>query len=119
MARRRPEDAIQRAVFQHIRQRGATGLVAIHVGNGGYRKATEARILKGFGVTAGVPDILAWHDNRAFALELKAENGRPTFEQLDMLGRLETVGVFPAICYGLDPVLRCLEGWGLLLGRSQ
>jgi hypothetical protein len=71
--RRRPEDAIQRAVFQHLRARGVAGLVAIHVGNGGYRRPIEARIMNGLGVTAGVPDVLAWHGSRAYALELKAE----------------------------------------------
>ena len=58
--RRRPEDAIQRAVFQHIKARGVAGLVAIHVPLGGYRKPVEAKILQGLGVTAGVPDVLLW-----------------------------------------------------------
>jgi hypothetical protein len=42
--RRRPEDAIPRVVVQHLRARGMAGLVAIHVGNGGYRRgATGSR----------------------------------------------------------------------------
>ena len=73
---RRAEDQIQRAVFQHIRARGVAGLVAIHVPNGGYRRLTEAKILAGLGMTAGVPDLLLWHDNKAFAIELKSEDGR-------------------------------------------
>jgi hypothetical protein len=40
--RRRPEDAIQRAVFQHLRARAAPGVFAFHVPNGGYRKPVEA-----------------------------------------------------------------------------
>jgi hypothetical protein len=46
MPRRNPEQAVQRAVFQHIRARGVPGLVAIHVGNGGCRKPAEAAIMK-------------------------------------------------------------------------
>jgi hypothetical protein len=61
----RPEDQIQRAVFQHIRARGVAGLVAIHVPNGGYRRPVEAAIMKGLGVTAGAPDVLLWHDHKA------------------------------------------------------
>ena len=61
MRRGRPEDVIQRAVFQHIRARGVPGLVAIHVPNGGYRRPVEAKILCGLGVTAGVPDVLLWY----------------------------------------------------------
>ena len=43
---RRPEDAIQRAVFQHL-ARGVAGLVAIQVGIGGYRWPIRAQI-RGF-----------------------------------------------------------------------
>jgi hypothetical protein len=36
--RQRPEQAIQRAVFQQIAARGVPGVFAFHVSNGGYRK---------------------------------------------------------------------------------
>src|SRR5258708_39355947 len=67
--RQRPEAAIQRAVFQHLRARGARGVFAFHPANGGYRKPVEAAILKGLGVVAGVPDVFAVHNGRCFALE--------------------------------------------------
>jgi hypothetical protein len=43
MGRQRPEDLIQKTVFQHIKQRGVEGLVALHVPNGGYRRPVEGR----------------------------------------------------------------------------
>ena len=49
----RPEAAIQRAVFQHLRARGAPGVFVFHPANGGYRKPVEAAILKGLGVVTG------------------------------------------------------------------
>jgi len=52
--RRRPEDAIQRAVVQHLRARAVPNVFAFHPANGGYRKPIEAAILKGLGVVAGV-----------------------------------------------------------------
>src|SRR5262245_7966683 len=52
--RRSPEATIQRAVFAHLRARGARGLVAFHVPNGGYRRPTEAAILQGLGVLGGL-----------------------------------------------------------------
>ena len=82
MPRRNPEQAVQRAVFQHIRACGVAGLVAIHVPNGGFRRLTEAKILVGLGVTAGVPDILLWHDGKSFALELKAGAGQVSSAQV-------------------------------------
>jgi VRR-NUC domain len=113
----RPEDAIQRCVFAHIRARGVSGLVAIHVGNGGYRRPAEARIMSGLGVTPGVPDVLLWHDNKSFALEIKSENGRLSPHQTEMLARLDSAGVVTAVCHGLDASIKCLEAWQLLRGH--
>jgi hypothetical protein len=42
---RRLEDAIRRAVFDHIGAHGARGLVARHTPNGGKRNAVEAAAL--------------------------------------------------------------------------
>src|SRR6266545_803134 len=117
--RRRPEDAIQRAVFQHLRARAAPGVFAFHPANGGYRKPVEAAILKGLGVRAGVPDVIAIHNGRCFALELKAEGGRATDKQLECIAALREAGAFTAVAEGLDRALACLEAWGLLRGRAS
>jgi hypothetical protein len=114
MRRRQPEALIQRSVFAHIRARGVPGLVAIHPANGGFRRPVEAKILAGLGVTKGAPDVLLWHNNKAFALELKSANGRTTTEQSAMLAKLTAAGVHTALCHGVDPAITCLEGWGLL-----
>lgn len=113
---RRPEDAIQRAVFQHIRARGVPGLVAWHTPNGGKRKPIEAAIFKGMGVRSGVSDIIAVHQGKIFALELKAEGGRPTETQLAFLSDMERAGAYTAIPTGLNAALATLEAWGLLKG---
>jgi hypothetical protein len=63
--------------------------------------------------------LLAWHDGKAFAMELKSEGGRPTADQLEMLARLDAAGVFTALCYGLDRALAVLESWQLLRGALQ
>ena len=56
-SRERPEQVIQRAVFDHLRARGPWGVR--HPTNGGYRKPIEAAIMKGLGVKASVPDMEA------------------------------------------------------------
>jgi hypothetical protein len=117
--RHRPEAAIQRAVFQHLRERGVPGLFAFHPANGGYRKPTEAAILKGLGVTAGVPDVIAIHEGRCYAMELKAEGGRPTPKQLEAIAAMEAAGAYICIAEGLDRALAVLEAWGLLKGRMS
>jgi hypothetical protein len=117
--RRQPEAAIQRALFQHIRTRGAPGVFAFHPANGGYRKPVEAAIMKDLGVVAGVPDIIAIKDGRVFAMELKAKGGRTTDKQLACIAALREAGAFTCIAEGLDRALACLEAWRLLRGRSQ
>jgi hypothetical protein len=110
---------IQRAVFAHLRARGSTGLFAFHVPNGGYRRLTEAAILKGLGVVAGVPDIVAIHKGRVYALELKAEGGRPTEIQLATIAAMEAAGAYSAIAEGLAGAVACLEAWGLSRGCAS
>ena len=113
-----PEAAIQRAVFQHLAQRSAPGVFAFHVPNGGYRKPIEAAIMKGMGVKAGVPDVIAIYQGNVYALELKAETGKPTEKQLLAVENIRNAGGFAAICYGLDRAIACLETWGILKGRA-
>jgi hypothetical protein len=117
--RQQPEAQIQRAVFQHFRARGAPGVFAFHPANGGYRRRVEAKILQGQGVRAGTPDIIAIHQGRCYALELKAEGGRLTPKQLEAIAAMEAAGAFTAIAEGLDRALACLEAWGILRGRSH
>lgn len=116
--RARAEDQIQRAVFQHIAARSAPGVFAFHVPNGGKRRPIEAAIMKGMGVRAGVPDVIAIHQGKVYALELKAPGGRPTPKQIDAVEAIRNAGGFAAITEGLDRALACLEAWGILRGRA-
>jgi hypothetical protein len=120
MTRRpQPEAAIQRAVFAHFRARSASGVFAFHPANGGYRRPIEAKILQGLGVTSGVPDVIAIKDGRTYALEIKAEGGRLSPAQEQVLVALRAAGATATHCHGLDQAIRILEGWNLLKGRAS
>jgi hypothetical protein len=110
------EQAIQRAVFDHIRARGVPGLFAFHPANGGYRRPVEAKILKGMGLRAGVPDVILIHEGRCYAMEIKAPGGRATAAQLEALAEMEAAGAFTCVAEGLDRALAVLEQWRLLRG---
>jgi hypothetical protein len=112
------EDAIQRAVFEHLAVRDARGLFAFHPANGGYRNTVEAARLKGLGVRAGVPDVVAIHRGQVFAIELKSERGRATDAQLQAIEDIRAAGGYAQVCHGLDCALAVLERWGLLRGRA-
>lgn len=111
-----PEDQIQRAVFQHLKQRGAPDVFAFHVPNGGKRKPIEAAIFKGLGVVAGVPDVIAVRDGHVYGLELKSNDGKMTMAQVDAHAGLRIAGATVATTYGLDEALAKLEQWGLVRG---
>jgi hypothetical protein len=116
--RKRPEDTIQRAVMQHFAARPAGDVFAFHVPNGGGRSAIEAAILKGLGVKAGMPDIIAIKGGHAYALELKAPGGRVSDAQAETMRAPEQAGATVAHAQGLDAALAQLEQWGLLRGRA-
>jgi hypothetical protein len=116
--RARPEDQIQRAVFEHLRMRAAPGVFAFHPANGGYRKPIEAAIMKRLGVKAGVPDVIAIHQGRVYGLELKAEGGSARQKQLEAIAAMEAAGASCCAAEGLDRAIAALEAWGILRGRT-
>jgi hypothetical protein len=115
----RAEQQIHRAVVQHLRQRGAKGLVFLHPSNGGLRSKIEASIFQSLGVRRGASDLLLWHGGKSYALELKAEGGRASPTQLQFLADMERAGAFTCLAVGLDAALRKLEDWKLLRGRGD
>ena len=117
--RHRPEDSIQRAVCRHLWTRASPGLVWWHTPNGGKRNRFEAAIFKGLGVRAGVSDLIAVHEGKAFALELKAEGGRLTEAQRQFIDDSRDAGGYAVVAEGLDQALRTLEAWKLLRGVAS
>jgi hypothetical protein len=127
------ENEVQKAVFKHLRTRGAPGVFAFHPKNGGVHHRGRARgINAGLGVVSGVPDIvvcklLEWNaspEARArfgqfYCLELKrTPKDIPSDEQFAVLARLEACGAICGVAYGLDDAIHWLEGNGLLKGRA-
>jgi hypothetical protein len=112
--RARPEQQIQKAVFDHLNWRAVPGVFAFHPANGGFRKPIEAAIMKGLGVRVGIPDIVAVHDGRCFALELKAPGGRLSDTQRDCHTRLRAAGAAVAVVTGVDEAVAQLVEWELL-----
>lgn len=111
---KRPEQNIQRAVFQHLRARSMPGVFAFHVPNGGRRSKIEAAIMKGLGVRSGVPDVIVFYRAQIFGLELKAKGGRLSPAQRQTLNEMEVAGARTAVAGSLDEALFTLECWGVL-----
>jgi hypothetical protein len=111
------ENQIQRAVFDHIRQRGAPGVFAFHPKNGGvHQKGRRRGINAGLGVVSGVPDVIAIREGKVYAIELKTEKGKVSEAQFKAVENIRNAGGFACICHGLDRALACLETWGIIKG---
>lgn len=115
------ENAVQRSVFDHIRQRGVAGLVAFHPKNGGIHQRGRRRgINAGLGVVPGVSDVICLYGGTFYALELKIEGGKVKEgdNQDKFLRAVAAAGGVGAWAAGLDSALRQLENWGLLKGKA-
>ncbi len=117
--RARPEQQIQRAVFQHLRARGAPNVFAFHPANGGFRTPAEAAIFKGLGVVPGVPDVILIRGGKTYALELKAAGGRLTEAQGRAIDLMRRAGADAGSATGIDEALAWLEERQLLIGRTM
>ena len=115
------EDDIQRAVFQHLRTRGAPGIVAFHPKNGGVHQRNRAQRGRnaGQGVRTGASDVIviAPPHGRVYALELKAGKNTPTDEQDRFMADVRKAGGEAAWVGDLDSALLWLEHHGLLRGE--
>jgi hypothetical protein len=83
------------------------------------RRPVEAAVLKGLGVRAGVPDLIACRGGRFYALELKTDTGKLSDAQEQVFAALREAGAEVAVTYGLDAALAQLERWQLLRGVAS
>ena len=94
MARKHPEDDLQRAVCDLLAVYERQGLLmSFAVPNGGKRNAREAARMKMMGVRPGVPDLcLLFPGGRTIFLELKAPKGKLSPHQADWIKATNAMG---------------------------
>jgi hypothetical protein len=113
------ENAIQRAVFAHIRMRGAANVFGFHPRNGGQDQRHLAGINVGLGVVSGVPDVVVIKGGVPFALELKTATGKLSPDQARVLGLMRAAGCECDVAFGPDAAIQWLEAMGILRGEVQ
>jgi hypothetical protein len=112
------ENAIQRCVFQHLRQRGAPDVFAFHPRNEGRDQRTLAGINTGLGVIPGLPDVIIIKGGITFALELKTTTGKLSRAQTGVLIEMRRCGCDTGYAMGLDAALAWMEERGILRGTA-
>lgn len=103
---RHNESAIQRVCVQWFRlQYPKLAMLLFAVPNGGARSRTEAAIMKGEGVTAGVSDLLLLYPSNGYhglCIEMKDENGRQRPTQKAWQQAVEQFDYKYVICHSFD-----------------
>jgi hypothetical protein len=117
--RNRPEQALQRAIVQHLETRPAPGIFWCHYPAGGARRPIEAKIFRGLGLKAGVPDLLLCRAGKLIAIELKSPTGRLSKHQRATIAELTAAGCLVRVIDNIDGAVAWLEKLGFLRGEMQ
>lgn len=84
------------------------------VGNGGARSRTEAAIMKGEGVTAGVADILFLYPNQehhGLCIEFKTKTGRQQPTQKRWQAQIQRNGYRYEIVRSIDDFIKLIKSY--------
>jgi hypothetical protein len=111
--RNREEDALQNAVVIWLQTQENLGRLTYHAIMNNPRSARDGARLKQMGLRAGTPDLLIISPWRVpLYVELKAPKGRVSFEQVESMHRLETVGgAMCVVCRSQEDVQKIVTGW--------
>lgn len=88
------------------------GIPCAHIPNEGRRTAREGARQKRQGLRPGFPDIVipvARGIYHSLYIELKADNGKPTREQLDWIQRLRAEGMCAYVCVGAGNAIALID----------
>src|SRR5258708_26659121 len=104
------EADVHKAVVNQLRYRSVPGLTFWHTPNGAYHgwRPWQGAEMKRNGVLPGVADLILVNQGKCYALELKADEGRPTKAQIEFLERMAENGGQTAITAGLNGAIATL-----------
>jgi hypothetical protein len=113
------EDAIHRAVIQHLKLQATPGVVYYHCPNGEPRSPATGDKLKKMGVRCGVADLcLVLSSGQSAFLELKSAKGRQSEDQKAFAADVLKTGALYAVASSIDQAVAILTEWGALGGRK-
>jgi hypothetical protein len=114
--RQAPERAIQVAIVKALKKYASRDRCYwFAVPNGGFRHIYTAQKLKAEGTRRGTPDLcFVLPFGLAAFLELKAEKGRQSPDQILFQQDVEHLGARYAVAHSIDEAWGILAGWGVL-----
>lgn len=106
------EDHLHREIFRMCAAEVRAGVIVFHAANGGRRNKAEAGKLKGMGVVAGIPDLIAIVNGKAYGLEIKTDRGTLSNAQKIMRQRFVRAGAEYEVARSVAGARQILEKWG-------
>lgn len=107
------EDALHRAVADHLTLVLGPDVVWFHPPNGGARSEREGAKFKAQGVKAGVADIVLVYQGRHYEIELKSATGKQSDSQIAWQAALEKAGGQYRLAKSVDDVKMALREFGI------
>ena len=115
MKRNQIEDELQRNVVEWLAVQELLGHLTYHAVMNNPRSARDGARLKQMGLRAGVPDLLIlspWRVPLYIELKQPKPKGRVSFEQVESMHRLETLGgAMCVVCRSQEDVQKVVTGW--------
>lgn len=109
----RPEQAVQRACVEFLRQCAPDGLAWSAINPVPAKSKSVAGISKAMGMKAGIPDILLVWKGRAIFVEVKADGGRLSPAQRDCQAGLKLAGALVHTVKSLNEFIDFLGAAGI------
>ncbi|MDR1340113.1 MAG: VRR-NUC domain-containing protein [Prevotellaceae bacterium] len=112
-SRRHDESRIQQAAVKWFRYQ-YPGMLLYAIPNGGARSGTEASIMKGEGVLAGVADLflsVPAAEYHGLYIEMKTKKGRQSLSQEAFQKEAERFGYKYAVCRSLDEFMETINNY--------
>lgn len=112
------EDEHQLMVMTVCRQAALSGMTELglvfHIPNGGGRSKGEGAKLKALGVLPGVSDLMlpvAKNGYHGLWIELKAENGKPSLDQLAWIDAMRRQGYAAIVAWGWQEAVTAIADY--------
>jgi hypothetical protein len=120
MTRRQEEFRLSCAVADYLARVLPADVLWSHLPFGENRSAITGARLKRMGTKRGWPDYLLMHPGGVLAIELKADKGRPSEQQVEFCNAFHALGHVYRICRSLDDVDAALAAVGIAAkGRAS
>ena len=117
--RARPEASLQKAIVQIVMLSALPGVLWFAIRNEARRSLREGYEAKRMGLRPGAADMCFVVNGRAHFMELKADKGKQSPEQVAFAADCVIASAPYEVVKDIDHAQQVLRGWGVLRGHER